>query len=268
MNYQKIYDNLISKVKSEGRKKAMGVYFEEHHIKPVCLGGTGKLRQWRFHPNLVLLTAKEHFIAHKLLCEIYPSNKKLWYALEMFLNTNKKQEGRDFKIGGREFSRIREKMFEVRSSSMMGLRIGESHPMYNKNHSEESKKSMSINTSGEKNPMFGVKLLGEQNGMFGKNHSENTLLKISQKATGRKSARKGVTVLESTKEKLRLHNQGKKFQDRLQYDKYVEIIQLLEKNTYTRKQISKITEVGTPTIGRVARLEKRFEDYFVRYKNK
>lgn len=267
MDYKKIYDNLILSTKSEDRKKGMGVYFEEHHIVPVCLGGEGKLRQWRFHPNLVLLTAKEHFIAHKLLCELYPTNKKLWYALEMFLNTNEKKEGRELKIGSREYSRVREKMFEIRSSSMKGLRVGNSHPMYNKNHSTESKKNMSINTSGEKNPMFGVKLIGEQNGMFGKNHNENTLLKISQKATGRKSSRKGVTVLESTKEKLRLQNQGKKFQDRLQYDKYVEIIQLLEKNSYTRKQISKMTKIGTPTIGRVARGEKRFEDYFVRYKN-
>jgi hypothetical protein len=254
----------MSKARSENRVKSKGIYYEEHHIKPVCMGGEGERRQWRFHLNIILLTAREHFIAHKLLCEIYPKNPKLWYALDMFLNT---KNNRGLNIGSREYERIREEVSNIRSEKMKGLRVGKSHPMYNKNHSEESKKNMSINTSGEKNPMFGVKLIGEQNGMFGKNHSGSTLLKISKKATGRKSSRKGVTVLETTKEKLRKQNQGKKFQDKLSYDKYVEIIQLLEKDSYTRKQISKMTKIGTPTIGRIARREKRFEDYFVRYKN-
>ena len=39
MNYQKIYDDLISKAKSENRKKYKGVYYEKHHIIPRCLRG-------------------------------------------------------------------------------------------------------------------------------------------------------------------------------------------------------------------------------------
>ena len=44
---------------------------EVHHIVPKCLGGSNKKE------NLVELTAREHFICHRLLCEIYPKNKKL-----------------------------------------------------------------------------------------------------------------------------------------------------------------------------------------------
>ena len=52
MNYQKIYENLISKAKSENRKKYKGVYYESHHIIPRCLGGNNDKE------NKVLLTAK------------------------------------------------------------------------------------------------------------------------------------------------------------------------------------------------------------------
>jgi len=78
MNYQKIYDNLVLKSQFENRKKIKGgVYYENHHIIPRCLNGSDEKE------NLVLLTAREHFVAHKLLVEIYPKNKSLIYALLM-----------------------------------------------------------------------------------------------------------------------------------------------------------------------------------------
>jgi hypothetical protein len=77
MDYKKIYDDLISKARSENRIKNAGTYYEAHHIIPKCLGGEGTVNQWKKHPNIILLTAKEHFVAHKLLCEIYPNEPKL-----------------------------------------------------------------------------------------------------------------------------------------------------------------------------------------------
>lgn len=68
MNYQKIYNNLIyRKIKREG-------YVEKHHILPRCLGGSDEL------DNLVDLFPEEHYLAHLLLCKIYPGNQKLLYA--------------------------------------------------------------------------------------------------------------------------------------------------------------------------------------------
>jgi len=79
MNYQKVYNDIISKAQSENRKKlkktnSAYVYYECHHILPRCLSGTNDPE------NLVLLTAKEHFICHKLLTYIYPNNRKISYA--------------------------------------------------------------------------------------------------------------------------------------------------------------------------------------------
>lgn len=81
MNYQKIYYQLINRAKEENRVKSKKIYYEAHHIIPRCLGGEGLTTQWKTHNNIVLLTAKEHFIAHLLLCEIYQTNSKLKYAL-------------------------------------------------------------------------------------------------------------------------------------------------------------------------------------------
>lgn len=74
MNYQKIYNSLILKRKQHpiskiriGSKCGLydGFYTETHHIVPKCMNGTNK------KDNLVELTAREHFIAHKLLFKAY-----------------------------------------------------------------------------------------------------------------------------------------------------------------------------------------------------
>lgn len=68
MNYQKIYNNLMYRnIVREG-------YVENHHILPRCLGGTDNVT------NLVNLYPEEHYLAHLLLCKIYPGNQKLLYA--------------------------------------------------------------------------------------------------------------------------------------------------------------------------------------------
>jgi hypothetical protein len=87
MNYQYIYDSLIFKAKSENRKRGTDIYYEGHHIIPICLRGTGSARNTS-HPNIVLLTAKEHYIAHRLLVRIYPNNKKLQIAMMLMVNSN------------------------------------------------------------------------------------------------------------------------------------------------------------------------------------
>lgn len=79
MNYSRIYDALMCKAQSESRKKFRRtdpdfIYYENHHILPKCLGGTNDKE------NLVLLTAKEHLVAHWLLTKIYPHERGIWFA--------------------------------------------------------------------------------------------------------------------------------------------------------------------------------------------
>ena len=98
MNYQKIHDQLIERAKN----RTLTGYKERHHIIPRCLGGTDTI------DNIVLLTAKEHFIVHKLLCKIYPDEDKLFFAYRMMaVMKHSKDNERNYYVSAQEFEEIR-----------------------------------------------------------------------------------------------------------------------------------------------------------------
>lgn len=78
MNYIKTYNNLIETRRNTKRTKGIGEIYESHHIIPKCLGGSDE------PDNLVLLTPREHFIAHMLLWKNDRSNYKLFAPLLYF----------------------------------------------------------------------------------------------------------------------------------------------------------------------------------------
>jgi hypothetical protein len=72
MKYELVYFHLI-----ESRKLLSPSNFEKHHIIPQCLGGTNE------PSNIVKLTPREHFLAHRLLAKMYPEHGGLLYAANM-----------------------------------------------------------------------------------------------------------------------------------------------------------------------------------------
>lgn len=94
-------------------------YIEIHHITPKCIGGTDHSL------NFCALSAKEHYIAHRLLCKIYPTNSKLWYAYNM-LSTYTKT--------AREYQLIKE--------NCRIFNTGVNNPFYRKSHTVDSKVTM------------------------------------------------------------------------------------------------------------------------------
>lgn len=72
MNYQKIYDDLMTSRKKMSRVKTKDFYFELHHIKPKSLFPELKNDK----DNLVLLTIREHYLAHLLLIRITSGEDK------------------------------------------------------------------------------------------------------------------------------------------------------------------------------------------------
>ncbi len=80
MDYENIYNNLI--IRAQNRILDAEQYYEKHHIIPKCLGGND------VDTNLIRLTGREHFVAHQLLCKIYPKNGRLIKAATMMCSSS------------------------------------------------------------------------------------------------------------------------------------------------------------------------------------
>lgn len=105
MDYKKIYDDLmndrIQKKPERLKQKRSGSYFEGHHIIPKWMGGTGNSNRPKNNNNIVLLTAREHFLAHWLLWRIY-RNRPSALAFHKMTSTNKNQNRITSSIGYEE----------------------------------------------------------------------------------------------------------------------------------------------------------------------
>lgn len=97
MNYQRIYNQIIDRAKT----RQIEGYVEKHHIVPKCLGGNDEKE------NIVQLTAREHFLCHRLLVEIYPNSEKLWYALFLMSIGKQKEKTKHYVISSRTYEKIK-----------------------------------------------------------------------------------------------------------------------------------------------------------------
>lgn len=119
MKYKVIYENLTTKCKLRGLdKKTLNFYTERHHIIPRCIGGNND------EDNLVLLTAKEHFVAHWILTKIYPHEYKLKYALSMMVYSS---SFHDRKYNSNEYAAASKAKSEAVSLQFKGCALSESH---------------------------------------------------------------------------------------------------------------------------------------------
>lgn len=114
MNYRKIYESLIEKRKNE----IFEGYGENHHILPKCLGGSDD------PSNIVRLTAKEHYIAHLLLCKIHSKGPNHWKMVKSFVmmgfiskNQNRYKPER---ATSRLYENLRKDFSKIQSIAMRG----------------------------------------------------------------------------------------------------------------------------------------------------
>lgn len=112
MDYQKIYNQIIERAKN----RQLEGYKEKHHILPKCLGGKDNKN------NLVELTAREHFLCHMLLCEIYPNNIKLKHALFLM---NEGITRNDYLPSSQTYHRLKEERSKLMkgNKSIIGKKI-------------------------------------------------------------------------------------------------------------------------------------------------
>lgn len=128
--YTTWYNNIINRALTQPRKKGKSIYFESHHIIPKCLAGLeGKA-------NLVLLTAKEHFICHLLLIRMVTDAKikhKMAYAFySNFFGTSNIYSH----YKAKQMQKLSEYTTGIKrpdhSAKMVGRMLGNKNPMFGK----------------------------------------------------------------------------------------------------------------------------------------
>lgn len=108
MDYQKIYNQIIFRAQN----RILDGYKEKHHIFPKCLGGSDKKE------NIIKLTAREHFLCHKLLVKIHPNNPRLLYALWLMAIGKKKPKNTDaYKVTSKEYEVLKMNFISKKTGS-------------------------------------------------------------------------------------------------------------------------------------------------------
>lgn len=125
MDYKRVHDLIIKRA----RNRSIEGYTERHHIMPKCMGGSDNME------NLVRLTAKEHFLIHRLLTLIYPDNSCLSYAYWAMCGLLHNQYRKYRYIpSSRAYNEARRQASEANKK-----RLSEFNPWKGKKHSEKSK---------------------------------------------------------------------------------------------------------------------------------
>lgn len=185
MNYSAHYENLIASRRHLIRSKK-DECFEQHHIIPRCLNGTNVAS------NLILLTPKEHYIAHLLLAHMYSGRKKakMCYAL-MQMNRNNQNQNRTYSS----------RRYQLAKELMAKHCTGPNASFYGKKLTDDVKEKLRIRMSGDNNPS---RKYGPWNkGIKGAySASSSTRKKISKAHLGRK-------LSIETKTKIGLSHKGK-----------------------------------------------------------
>lgn len=226
--YTKIYFNIINKALSENRKKSKNYYYENHHIIPKCSPFNGSNSK----ENLVLLTAKEHYICHLLLTKMC-IGEHLHKMKHAFANLYRKSKNQD-----RIFTSVQYDRMKKERSSIATIRLsnwkenpfkksGEENINFGKKHSKTTREKMSKSTSGENNSAYGKRWFtngkdnmlckvgeefegfylgmtlkeGHVNAFSGRKHTDDTKKKISAK--NKETYKNGRVV----------HNKGKRYKN-------------------------------------------------------
>ena len=168
MDYKKIYENLIDKAKN--RKELLEIR-ERHHIVPKSLGGSNK------RDNIVLLSPREHFIAHLLLSRF--GGYKMKRALFLMSTRNGYTSGK--------YAKLREEyVLSIKGDKERGRRI--SNTLRGKRKSEEHirnwidsrKRGDNWKCPNHKKEAQRITMKGQGNPMYGKTHNSEARKKISE----------------------------------------------------------------------------------------
>jgi len=158
--YTRWYYSIIQQ--AQIRTLPTDVYSEKHHIIPKSLGGNNG------SDNLVKLTAREHFICHRLLSKMVTdvNKRKMTFAIWSMVNQDHSKQRLRHKVNSYTYEILRKQV--SLASSQLNKGVPKPYKTWlGKKHSSDSKKLQSSVKQGDKNPMWG------------RQHNESTKLSMS-----------------------------------------------------------------------------------------
>jgi hypothetical protein len=188
MNYLKVYCNLIRK--AENRTPPEG-YTEKHHTFPKSIFGKNN--------RIVILTSREHYIAHALLEKIYIKRYGLkdQKTIKMIYAHCVMKNSEDSYYNSYLYENAKRRMSDILSEVMKGRKL-----------SKSTKQKLREKNIGDKNPMFGIR--GDKHHFYGKNHTQETKNILSEKNIGDKNPFYGKHHTEEAIQVIIEKNKGKK----------------------------------------------------------
>lgn len=183
MDYKRQYDLLMEKAKQRGTVEG---YKERHHIIPRCMGGSNKKE------NLVELTAREHYVAHRLLYMHHrtPSMLYAWVAM------TRKNRYHERTITAREYEKLREAYAETPRSEEHKKKISESRKKVTPTKEQlDALRAIAVARKGTTRTFTDEWKKNIARGQTGRIHTEETKQKMSL-------AKKGKPKSEETKKRM------------------------------------------------------------------
>ena len=182
--YTKCYYSIIERAKSRDLPKE--VYIERHHIIPKSLGGQDEIG------NLVSLTAREHFICHRLLPKMLTgvSKRNMTFAIWAMMNRDHSKQRSRHKVNSYTYELLKKQVANAVSQLHKGKTVsketreklskscaGRLSAFKGKTHSAEAKQKLSAAHKGKiTSPETVAKILESRKHY---RHSEETKQKIS-----------------------------------------------------------------------------------------
>jgi hypothetical protein len=142
--YYTWYVNICQSAKQRNLQKGCGTYIEKHHIIPRSFGLGGE----KDKSNLVYLTAKEHYIVHKLLTKMLLNadyTKKMRYAL-WYLTVRKigyVPNSKSYAYIRAQVAEENKKRIDSSETRLKKARPGKLNGMWGKTHTQEVKDKLS-----------------------------------------------------------------------------------------------------------------------------
>ena len=132
--YSKWYFLIVGNASSRGK---LETYSEKHHIIPKSIGGSNKKE------NIVVLTAREHFVCHLLLTKMLSGNakRKMIYACWQLSNQKNVNQQQRHKVSSRTYEIARKMFAECHSINMQ-----QNHPL--KNEENKQKHQLGVDRRG------------------------------------------------------------------------------------------------------------------------